>query len=98
MHARTCARICLLTGTRPLPRAHALSQLGVQRYDHVKHLWTRIQRVQELAIEYENMLSGPRPAPHSAPPIPPSHASLSTLVPPSSARPPCPAAAVRRCL
>ena len=34
-------------------------QLGVQRYDHIKHLWARIQRIQEIAAEYESMLTDP---------------------------------------
>ena len=36
-----------------------LPQLGIQRFDHIKHLWNRIQRIQALAAEYEAMRNDP---------------------------------------
>ena len=34
-------------------------QLGVQRYDHIKHLWAKIKHIQDVAAEYESMMSDP---------------------------------------
>jgi hypothetical protein len=34
-------------------------QLGVQRYDHIKHLWAKIKHIQHVAAEYESMMSDP---------------------------------------
>ena len=79
------ALVCVLTAVPVPPASPCLChfpQLGVQRYDHVKHLWMRIQRIQEIAIEYENMLNGPR-----RPPAHPSLLPFSTLAPPSSGFP-----------
>lgn len=36
-----------------------LPQLGVQRYDHIKHLWAKIKHIQDVAAEYESMMSDP---------------------------------------
>jgi hypothetical protein len=34
-------------------------QLGVQRYDHIKHLWAKIKHIQNVASEYESIMSDP---------------------------------------
>jgi len=46
-------------GAPPPDVGYVPEQLGVQRFDHIKHLWGRIQRIQEIAAEYESMLADP---------------------------------------
>jgi hypothetical protein len=49
-----------INGKRLLKLKHTqLPQLGVQRYEHIKELWQRIQNIQKVANEYEAMLADP---------------------------------------